>query len=359
MGRILIHDMAKMTLTETAYTTRRAIRLGAIGSVVLFSLWVFLKISLKVWSTIHPAPPPPPTVGFGPLPAVPFPTEPNMPKLTFLLETPEGGLPKLTNQMKVYFMPKPGSNFLDLDSAKKQAKSLGFVGDPIKLSDSEYQWKIEGGYTFTADILKRTFVYNYDYTTDQTLLRPQKLPGNEEIAQTAKGFLTRIVSIPEDLASGKATFSYFRFSGKDLVSVLSLSDADFIRVSLFRTDYDSIPVLPPDPQKGLVWFLASNSQDRLKQFVHMEYQYFPTDNQRFETYPLKPVETAWEEIKADKYYLARLSEQHSNTLTIRRVYLGYFDPPTPVGYLLPIYVFEGDSNFLGYVSAVDQSIIGQ
>ena len=38
---------------------------------------------------------------------------------------------------------------------------------------------------------------------------------------------------------------------------------------------------------------------------------------------------------------------------VRNVSLAYYDSVIPQNYLQPIYVFEGDGNFIGYVSAID------
>ena len=345
----------QMTLTDAAYVTRRTVRLSAIGAAVLFCLWLVWKGGVALWEKIHPTPPPPPTVGFGLLPHLPFPQQPGKPQITLQLETPTGGLPTFPSEAKVYFMPKPGSDFLDLDTAKKRAAALGFIGDPTKRSDQEYQWTSPGGYTFVINIVTDEFSYQYDYTTDQSLLRPQNLMGPDDSARAAKAFLSQVMTLPDDLVNGTVKDSYFRFTGSQLSPVLSLSDADFVRVNLFRENYDGLPVLPLDPQKGQVWLLMSGSQDRYKQFVQAEYHSFPVDPQRTETYPLVPVEKAWEAVQVGNYYLAELDDQHGSTITVRRVYLGYFDPQRPIGYMEPIYIFEGDSNFIGYVPAVDPS----
>jgi len=39
-------------------------------------------------------------------------------------------------------------------------------------------------------------------------------------------------------------------------------------------------------------------------------------------------------------------------VTIRNIYLAYFEPVTLTNYLQPIFVFEGDNNFVAYVPAI-------
>jgi hypothetical protein len=47
-----------------------------------------------------------------------------------------------------------------------------------------------------------------------------------------------------------------------------------------------------------------------------------------------------------------MGDNAGGTVTIRRIYLGYYDSLTPQEFLMPIVVFEGDGGFLGYVQAV-------
>jgi hypothetical protein len=50
-------------------------------------------------------------------------------------------------------------------------------------------------------------------------------------------------------------------------------------------------------------------------------------------------------------FVAKLDEGISD-VTVRNVFLAYYDPDTPQSYLQPVYVFTGDKNFAAYVPAV-------
>jgi hypothetical protein len=102
----------------------------------------------------------------------------------------------------------------------------------------------------------------------------------------------------------------------------------------------------------LVSFLISGASSKERRFVQINFTYNPIDRQRFETYPLKAVSSAWEELKAGGGYVAALGENTDGKIEITKVYLGYFEAETSQNFLQPIFVFEGRDNFWGFVSAV-------
>ena len=68
------------------------------------------------------------------------------------------------------------------------------------------------------------------------------------------------------------------------------------------------------------------------------------------------VDTAWNRLAEGKAFLAILPKDLSE-IAIRKVSLDYFDPPEAGLFLQPIFVFEGDGGFVGYVAAVSDEWI--
>ncbi len=66
-------------------------------------------------------------------------------------------------------------------------------------------------------------------------------------------------------------------------------------------------------------------------------------------------EEAWNDLKMGNYWPA--SDVETNKVTIRNMYLAYFEPISLTNYLQPIYVFEGDGKFAAYVPAVTDNFI--
>ena len=99
---------------------------------------------------------------------------------------------------------------------------------------------------------------------------------------------------------------------------------------------------------------SSNAKKRVLQFT---YTYWPIDYQTTATYSLKTSQQAWQELQAGGGYL--LSIPKTLVVTVRNVYLAYYDSISPQTYLQPIFVFEGDDGFVAYVPALNPEYVEQ
>jgi hypothetical protein len=345
--------MANLTLTT--YYARRGLLFGSIAFVGILILRVSISLSVSIYKQLNPPPPPAPTVAFGKLPALVFPESDFASQtLNFKLETIEGNLPRLADVGRVYFMPKKEPSLTALDEAKVRARNLGFESTPEAVDKFTYRWikQIPLPKVLTLNINNNNFIINYPFTNDQEVLNSKYLPSAQSAAQETKNFLSQKGFLPTDLATGSAEFVQLRFDPPDLVEVNSLSEADFLRVNLFRSDLDDLRIMPPNPKHSLVSLLFSGARDTEKRIVEIDYFYFPIDYETFATYPLKPLNLAWEELKNNQGYLAHVGKNTTGQAIIRRVTLGYFDSKLPQNFLQPIYIFHGDDDFFAYVSAI-------
>lgn len=315
---------------------------------------------IGIYRRIFPPEAPPPTVAFGKLPTLPFPERAKL-NLNFELETPEGGLPTVPEQLNVYLMPKISANLLSLDFAKEKVKSLGYDTNAIQIDESTYEFKnTSSPSVFRANIVTGTFSLSYDLVSDPSPL--SAVPPNPEVAiSNAKSFLKRIDSLPTDLENGPTNYSYLKHQSSGLVPVTSLSEANLTKVYLFRGSYDDLPSLTSTPGEANIWFTVSGLTDRGKQIIAGEYHYFPVDPEQKATYPIKTPQAAWEELKSGNYFTASFGGASEDSVTkIRRVYLAYYDPGIAVDFFQPIYVFESpDKNFVAYVPAVTPDYYGE
>lgn len=325
--------------------------------VAFFILKLSLKTASDIWVKLNPPPPPPPTVAFGRLPPLVFPAS-NLPteaKLSFALETIEGGLPKLPTIGKVYFMPQNTPNLLALDRAVERAKKMGFRSQPEKISENVYRFFNDQvpSTSLEMNVINLSFRLRYEYENDQTILDNKNLPTDQQGLQEAKNYLSTHGFLTEDLATGSAQFEYLRFQPPELIAAPSLSEADFLRVYLSRSDFDGLKILPPIPKQGLISFLFSGAREPGRRIIEIKYNHYPIETKIYATYPLRPIESAWQELQSGKAYIATLGQNTEGKITVRKVYLAYFDSPEPQHFLQPIYVFEGDRNFFAYVAALD------
>lgn len=345
------------TLTETAYLSRRIIKYGILLLIFLIVLRIIWAVGYRVYRTIVPPKAPSPTVAFGRLPALPFP-EKDRDKFSFSLQTPTGELPELPLSVNVYFMPKAVASFLDLENATSLARSLGFTGEPRALSETIYRFEHQDApASIDMNIVNKTFSLNFNLSASPELFNVR--PDSTETALGAvRSFLSRGGLLSGDLAGGEAKFEFIKLSPPNLVPAISLSEANFVRVNLFRQDYDSFPVLTPGRNKSDVWFLVSGSSSRGRQIIAGEYHYFPVDLERSATYPVKTAQQAWDELLSAGAYIASTPTSGESQITVRRVYLAYFDSGQAQEFLQPIVVFEGDDGFSAYVPAVTAQYYG-
>ncbi len=345
------------SLTQTAIVTRKIIRYGFYGIVALIVGRIVLSAGIGIYRYFFPKPPPPPTIAFGKLPTLPFPEKEKPENLTFTLETPEGGLPTLSTQAKVYFMPKPVQTQLKLDLAKQKARGLGFLSEPQQLSQTLYRFLHQKApSTLEMNIITGIFSISYDLSQDSSPLANR--PSAPEIAASqVRSYLSSADLLPEDL-TGSTDYEFLKIEEGNFISALSLSEADLIKVYLYRKTFDDHPSLTSAPDQSNVWFMVSGAREKEKQIVAAEFHYFPVDEDKSSTYPIKLADTAWQELQNSNAYIANLGLNEDGTIVIRRVYLAYYDPGTSTGFYQPIIVFEGDRGFSAYVPAVTSEYYG-
>ncbi len=204
-------------------------------------------------------------------------------------------------------------------------------------------------------IITGSFSLSYDLNADPSPISV-KPPLPELARNSIKSFLSSASLYPKDLEEGKIESKYLKTEGGSFVPALSQSDANLVRIDLFRKNYSDLPVVTQTPKDGNVWFMVSGVRDRGKEILAGEYYYFPIDESKSSTYPIKTGDQAWQELNEGKYYLASAGTTvEGENIKIRKVYLAYYDAGVYTQFLQPVYVFEGDKDFVAYVSAVNSN----
>jgi hypothetical protein len=345
------------SLTQVATSTRKTIRYALYSVIALIIARYLFLAGVRVYRYFFPVPPPAPQVAFGKLPKLPFPDKPPAEGLSFTLETPEGGLPKFSYQAKVYYMPKVFTGLLSLDIAKERATKLGFSPDGAEITETVYKFPHpKSPAELQISIATGVYSISYNLTADPSPLQ-QKPVAPEVAASKVRSFLSASELLPKDM-DGPSKSEYVKLVNDKIVGAISLSDANFVKVSLFRRDFDNLPGLTPDPSSGNIWFIVSGVTEKERQMIAAEYHYFPVDETKSSTYPIKTAQVAWNELTSGKVFLASLGTSENKNITIRRIYLAYFDAGTEMDFYQPIFVFEGDNGFIAYVPAVTDSYYG-
>ncbi|MDP2860376.1 MAG: hypothetical protein Q8N98_01520 [bacterium] len=352
-----------LTLTKTAFYTRRTVNLTIIGII----LFIVLKISWAgfsaYWQKIHPPPPPPPTVAFGKLPRVNIPTSSHLGeipvKINYSLETIDNSLPEIDRLAKVFFMPHPSLKLLSFERAKTLAGKMGFKNEPLALSAILYQWNDLNypGRTLKMDITSQNFTLNYDYAKEESVFEEKYNDSKEKAVQEVKDYLSDLSLFPEDLKEGVGEAQYLDRHGETFIQALGKPPVDAVRVNLFRRNIEEFNILGVKRKSSLTNLFLSGNRDRAKRFLAINYYYYPIDSENFATYPLKTAEEAWKELLDGEAFIISLnSADIKETLGIKKIYLAYLDTEDPQTYLQPIFVFEGEYDFLAYLPAIKEEM---
>lgn len=342
------------SLTQTAYYSRQGIKYGSIALVILLILRAAFISFQAYWKKVHPPPPPPPTVAFGKLPKLNFPVRENLPELTFKMETISGSLPKQPTQTKVFFIPQPSTNLLAWDNTKAWARQLGFMKEPEATDKFVYRFTSETQppVTLEVNVLTRNFHFFYDWKNDMEVFSLGNPPQKEKAIVDVKAFFQGAEALTEDLAQGPAEVIFLKYKDGELKEALFFSEANFAKVNLFRTDINSLKVLPADPKDANVSLLLGPDGSRNRAIMEVNYIHAPVSLENSATYPLKDIDSAWKELGEGKGFIANLGNNPQGRATIRDAYLAYYDSREPQNFLQPVFVFEGDNGFFAYVPAV-------
>jgi len=346
------------SLTQVSIATRKTIRYGIYSIIAIIIARYIILAGVRIYRYFFPVPPPAPEVAFGKLPRLPFPQRSPTEGLSFSLETPEGGLPKFSYQAKVFYMPKVFTGLLSLDIAKDRATKLGFSPDGAEITETVYKFPHpKSPAELQISIATGVFSISYNLSADPSPLQ-EKPVAPEVAASKVRSFLSTSGLLPKDM-EGPSKSEYVKLVNDKIVGATSLSDANFVKVNLFRKDYDKLPSLTPDPTSANIWFIVSGKTEKEKLVIAAEYHYFPVDETKSSTYPIKTSQTAWDEFTAGKAFIASLgSNQAGKNITIRRIYLAYYDGGTQMDFYQPIIVFEGDNGFTAYLPAVTDAYYG-
>lgn len=345
-----------MSLTQVAYTSRNLIKFGGIGVVALILLWTTVTTGYRIYRSRHPiyyAP----TVKYGVLPKIVFPDKEKTTK-NFTFELPDDTVPSFNDQAKVYIIYRPNTTFLALQEDTETAKSFGFADNPVEIKTGIYEFKdTTNNKTLTVNVLDGDFKITYPYASDQMLLTETSVPNKSNAIEIASNFLSKGNKLTDDLKDGEKNVSYWKIDSGTLKSVSSQSEANAIRVDFYRKDFDDLSLVSSNFGQASISVLISGSTVEAKKIIEVNFKDINIDRESYSTYPIKTGEEAINDLKSGNYWTTR--DIADANVVIRKMYLAYYEPTTLTNYLQPIFVFEGDNNFVAYVSAVSTKYTGE
>ena len=335
--------------------------------VVVSILWYLGIAAVNYYKQLYPPAPPPPTVDFGPLPAVTFPENTNRPTLT--LELPTGQIPSFPDRMRVYRAPTRRSGFADPEKAIETAAALGFIFKPDQPTETNYVWVLQDQLSsrLNMDIISGHFILDRRWQNNPALAAMANFSSYQAVTNETEGYLRKAGLLPNDVIGAEKATPLKDDAGK-LINALSLSDADFIQIDLFRKDIEEVdpenekevvasyPFYRTDPGKGLIRVVVSGGRTTAEKYIYIDYGYTAIQYENSGTYPVKTGEEAWTELSSGGG-LVTVSSPKGGEIKIRKIFLGYYDAEGGQNYSMPIYIFLGDQGLVAYVSAVREEWI--
>lgn len=342
-----------MSLTTVAASARKVVKFGGLFLVILPIFIGIVSSSIKAYKKANPIKKEP-NVKYGIIPKIEFPDK-KIETKNIALELVNDKLPNLGDQARVYVVFRTDKNFLALETETQTAKELGFDSEPRLISPNTYEFSNNNNQKLIMNILDGSFRLKYPYNEDQMLMTNYNMPNKDELIAKAKNFLDQAKKLPTDIKNADPKVSYWKNDGSGLKQVSSQSEANMARVDFYRDAvYGDIKIMSTDINRAPISVLISGSNISGKDIVDIEYKYVNIDRESYATYPIKSTEEAYSDLKNSKYW--PVSDTTENDITIRKVYLAYFEPAVLTNFMEPIYVFEGDSKsgskFIAYVSAV-------
>lgn len=342
------------TLTETAYYARKAVNWGIIGLIGLIVIRVLFNFTLDTIRRAFPAPPLRVNNALGRLPRLTFPNSSSPSgKLTFSLQTVTGTLPEASEAARIYFLPKNKANFSSLQRAQTMVGRIGFTATPAEINPTFFRWQDPKNplRTMEMDTVNNHFTLVYSYIHDLPLFAEKQIPSPEQGRLESEVLLQTLGLKPADLDSSKTQVRYLKLVGDQLTLTTSQSQADAAEVHLYRKDYDGMPVWTDRSGGSFATFILSGTRRTDQRFLSVDFRYWSIDTRTQGVYKLKTVTQAYNELENGQAYFALFSPGQLH-IKITNVYLAYYDSVSPQLFLQPIFVFEGDPNFMAFVPAV-------
>jgi hypothetical protein len=331
-----------MTLTQTAIVTKQFITLTVIALV----LGLVSFIGYKIWYAYYLSHLPPveekPDTKFGQLPYPDFPNSSvSSSNYSYSVDTSTGNLPKVgidegfEKIIKVYFVTKTYATLLSGEKSKALAEKFDIKTAPQILSETSYLFE-ENSKSLVVDL----DTGNFNYKNDATISGTESLEEDSKLVTDFERNLQELGVFKEDLKKSRTKVIHIR----DIDRILA-------QVSLWPAPIDSKPVFTSEFDTSEIYARVYKSADNIKNYLQLNFNYFPIELSTYATYPIKTSEKAFEDLKGGRG--AIVVEPIKPQVSITSIYLGYFLGRNYSPYLQPIFVFEGP-HFAAYVPAISE-----
>ena len=346
-------------LTEISIVTKKV----AVGFILVIISYILIKLlfdaSIAYWKATHPKLLYPPQVEFGMLPSPIFThVATSSSGLMFKLENVEGlPIKTATSASRVYLMPKKLPSLLAAQRAHDFAIKLGFLNKENPLTSTYYRFidSEDKFRTLELDINNMNFKLQYDYETNPMVFTGETIQSKEQALTEVKNYIQFTGIFDGSILNGNITTTNLAYDPltKTASIASSLSNTNLMRINYFRKDLDNQKILPPKFNESYNYALFTPADTQNKRILKLYYTFWPIAFDNFGTYPLRNSQVAWQDLVDGYAFIVNLGNNKADDpIKIRNIYLAYYDSEEQQSYLQPIYVFEGDNDFVAYLPAI-------
>lgn len=364
------------------------------GALILITIWqIGSRIYQKMRSdgmTTATEELPTPTLAFDALPKVAFAnqakvTRPQTYELTMAgIDTKKntgwptfGELTAVGATMAPVYKLNPFNFSLTAEQRARQiATNLSFSAAPKILDGQTYLFSYPGPpLKESLEInLKTMFVtLTTDYLSVDNVFALTKangekyLPDRTSAIAAVRNYLSVAQILPDDLSDAAATVEYAKGVGSKLELVTNVLEGEFVTVNLPRAPLEgwrngeptTYNFYGPDNVSSIYGVVgraydAATAETR-DVVVQLNDYYYSLETSNEATYYLRTVAEAWQSLQAGEAYI--INPRNLETVKITDVKLGYYESHEEQEYLLPIYVFFGENDFMAYTQALHPNML--
>lgn len=337
------------TLNKTKKETQTVLKWGGISLAIIFLFFMGIRFLTLVKDFLTP--PPPPQASFGKLPSIPFPKQVKE-NISYSLDTLTGFLPNFSDRAKIYKITAGPPTLLGLDKTREKVTQIGFTSPGTQISEDTYQWIDQTSSLqrrITMNIFSSDFVLSSSYLITQSLETFSGPDEKNRTIETAKSFLSNMALSPQDIDENKTKTTLYAIRESALIPTSKITNAKIVKVDFFQKDLNGLPIYYDKGISSIIDFLIGKENNEMKvvgaRFSHKNI------SKTSSTYAIKTASQAFSELKKGKAYIAY---KPANTVEfiIKKISLGYYIGEDKQEFLMPVVVFEGNDDFIAYVSAV-------
>lgn len=331
-----------MTLSQTAVITKQVITV----SIITLVLGITSFIGYKIWYAYYLSNLPPieekPDLKFGQLPLPDFPNSSvSGSNFSYSVDTSTGNLPKIgidtgfEKLIRVYFVNRNYASLLSGEKSKLLAEKFGLKNPPQILSETNYLFT-DNQKSLNVDLDNGNFVYK----NEATISSKESLDEDSKLIRDFENTLTILGVFKEELSKGKSRVAHIKNG-----------EFEIGQISLWPPSIDKKPIVSTKFNSSDLFAQLYKNGENLNNYLLLNYIYYPIDYTTFATYPTKPADVAFEDLKNNKGVI--IVQPTKPQVSITSIYLAYYLSKNYTPYLQPVYVFEGP-NFVAYVSAISE-----